>query len=103
MAEQIKFTEEEVSEINTLRQNVANVFTRLGQLSIERKRRISEIENLEKGILDEHQLLIEQENKLFQDLNKTYGDGNYDPNTEVFTPTESKEEEKENVTENTES
>ena len=45
MAEQIKFTEEEVQKINTLRQNVANVFTRLGQLHIEKKRRVDEIIN----------------------------------------------------------
>ena len=58
MAEKtIKFTKDEVSQINTLRQNVANVFTRLGQLQIEKKRRIEEIENLEKGILQEHFVL----------------------------------------------
>ncbi len=92
MAEQIKFTEEEVSEINTLRQNVANVFTRLGQLQIEKNRRISEIENVEKGIIAEHQTLIEQENTLFQGLNKKYGDGNYDPNTNEFIPSEKETE-----------
>tara|TARA_B100000497_G_C7362488_1_gene234780 strand:- start:57 stop:353 length:297 start_codon:yes stop_codon:yes gene_type:complete len=92
MAEQIKFTEEEVSQINTLRQNVANVFTRLGQLQIEKKRRVTEIENLEKGIFDEHQALIEEENKLFQGLNEKYGDGNYDPNTNEFIPAEKETE-----------
>tara|TARA_B100000683_G_scaffold265739_1_gene297089 strand:+ start:26 stop:325 length:300 start_codon:yes stop_codon:yes gene_type:complete len=84
----IKFTKDEVSQINTLRQNVANVFTRLGQLQIEKKRRIEEIENLEKGILQEHSKLIEEENKIFQGLNEKYGDGNYDPNTNEFIPAE---------------
>tara|TARA_Y100001937_G_scaffold122708_1_gene184330 strand:+ start:25 stop:324 length:300 start_codon:yes stop_codon:yes gene_type:complete len=89
MAEKtIKFTKDEVSQINTLRQNVANVFTRLGQLQIEKKRRIEEIENLEKGILQEHSKLIEEENKIFQGLNEKYGDGNYDPNTNEFIPAE---------------
>ena len=86
MAKKIKFTDEEVSQINTLRQNVANVFTRLGQLQIEKKRRIDEIENLERSILDEHSKLIEEETNLFQGLNEKYGDGNYDPNTGIFTP-----------------
>tara|TARA_B100001939_G_C16730546_1_gene525283 strand:- start:18 stop:314 length:297 start_codon:yes stop_codon:yes gene_type:complete len=92
MAKTIKFTEEEVSEINTLRQNVANIFTRLGQLQIEKKRRIDEIENLEQGILQEHSKLVEEENKIFQTLNEKYGDGNYDPNTNEFIPTEKENE-----------
>ena len=92
MAKTIKFTDEEVSQINTLRQNVANVFTRLGQLQIEKKRRIDEIENLERSILDEHSKLIEEETNLFQGLNDKYGDGNYDPNTNEFTPSEKESE-----------
>ena len=40
MAEAIKFTEEEVSQLNQLRQDVAETFTKLGQLQIEKKRRI---------------------------------------------------------------
>ena len=36
MAEPIKFTEEEVSQINQLRQDVADVFTKLGQIQIEK-------------------------------------------------------------------
>ena len=43
MAKQIKFTKEEVAEINQLRQDVSDVFTRLGQLQVEKKRRIDEI------------------------------------------------------------
>ena len=99
MAEQIKFTEEEVQKINTLRQNVANVFTRLGQLHIEKKRRVDDITNLENGILNENQAVIEEENELFQGLNKKYGDGNYDPNTNEFIPSE---KEKENIEESKE-
>ena len=38
----IKFTEEEVNSINGLRQEVANVFTQLGQVAIEKKRRMKE-------------------------------------------------------------
>ena len=40
MAKAIKFTEEEVQSITDLRQDVANIFTRLGQLAIEKKRRM---------------------------------------------------------------
>jgi len=94
MAEAIKFTEEEVNSINGLRQEVANVFTQLGQVAIEKKRRITEIEGVETQLLQKHAELQQQEQELFKGLNEKYGDGNYDPTTGEFTPT-SKEDTKE--------
>lgn len=91
MAKTIKFTDEEVSQINQLRQDVANLFTRLGQLQIEKKRRVDEIEDLEKQIFEQHQDLVNQEQELFKGLNEKYGDGNYDPNTGEFTPSTTEE------------
>ena len=90
--EEIKFSEEEVSEINKLRGDVASVFNRLGQLEIERKRRIDEVEEIKNTLLDEHQQLQEKEQQLFTQLNTKYGDGNYNPDTNVFTPSEKEEE-----------
>ena len=87
MAEAIKFTEEEVNSINGLRQEVANVFTQLGQVAIEKKRRITEIEGVENQLLQKHAELQAQEQELFKGLNEKYGDGNYDPATGDFTPT----------------
>ena len=87
MAEAIKFTEEEVTSINQLRQDVANVFTQLGQVAIEKKRRILEIEGVENQLLQKHAELQTQEQELFKELNEKYGDGNYDPTTGEFTPT----------------
>lgn len=92
MAKQIKFTKEEVAEINQLRQDVSDVFTRLGQLQVEKKRRIDEITAIEDQMLVKHSELVGQEQKLFSGLNEKYGDGNYDPTTNTFTPTEEKEE-----------
>lgn len=92
MAKEIKFTEEEVSQINELRQKVSNIFTQLGQLSIEKDRRIQEIENVENQLKTQHQELQKTEQDLFNGLNEKYGDGNYDPATNTFTPVESEEE-----------
>lgn len=91
MAEAIKFTDEEVNSINQLRQEVANIFTQLGQVAIEKKRRISEIEGVESQLLQKHAELQGQEQELFKGLNEKYGDGNFDPATGEFTPV-SKEE-----------
>lgn len=95
MTEVIKFTEEETNSINQLRQEVANVFTQLGQVTIEKKRRISEIEGVETQLLEKHTELQQQEQELFKGLNEKYGDGNYDPTTGEFTPVPKEEETKE--------
>ena len=92
MAKAIKFTKEEVQSVNDLRQDVANVFTRLGQLQIEKKRRIDELEVVEADLLNQHSVLVEKEQTMFKGLNDVYGDGNYDPETNTFTPVEKKEE-----------
>ena len=91
MAETIQFTEEEVQSINQLRQEVASVFTQLGQLSIERNRRLDELDDLEDQLIEKHKELQQQEQDLFKGLNDKYGDGNYDPATNTFTPTPKEE------------
>jgi len=92
MAKALKFTEEEVQSITDLRQDVANVFTRLGQLAIEKKRRIDELDVVEQDLLNQHSSLVQKEQDLFKGLNDIYGDGNYDPESNTFTPTEEKKE-----------
>jgi len=86
MAEQIKFTEQEVNSINQLKTDVELVFLQLGQLSVERKRRNDELDEIESELLEKHKELVDTELELFKNLNEKYGDGNYDPNTGVFTP-----------------
>lgn len=87
MAESIQFTEEEVQSINQLRQDVAGVFTQLGQLTIEKERRLNELEDLQTQLVQQHSDLQKKEQDLFKSLNEKYGDGNYDPSTNTFTPT----------------
>ncbi len=95
MAKAIKFTKEEVQEVQVLRQDVANLFTRLGQLQIEKRRRLDEVEQVEKDLISQHSGLVEKEQTMFKGLNGKYGDGNYDPATNIFTPTEEKEKKEE--------
>ena len=84
--EQIKFTQEEVEQINQLRDDVSLVFVQIGQVSLERKKRLEELEEIESQLLKQHQDLVEKEQELFKSLNEKYGDGNYDPITGIFTP-----------------
>tara|TARA_Y100000389_G_scaffold71246_1_gene67973 strand:+ start:2321 stop:2620 length:300 start_codon:yes stop_codon:yes gene_type:complete len=92
MAKQIKFTEEEVGKINQLRQDVSNVFTKLGQLTVEREKRNEELDVIKKQLLETHKNLQSEEKEIFEGLNEKYGDGNYDPTTNTFTPVEKTEE-----------
>ena len=86
MAEQIKFTTEEVKQIDDIRNQTSVIFQRLGQLSVEEERRLEEIANAKKELNDQLNVIRETETKLFTSLNTKYGDGNYDPETNVFTP-----------------
>ena len=86
MEEQIKFTEEEVKEINDLRFEVGSVFTQLGQVQIEKRKRLEELEQNEASLLQKYTELVAKEDILFKGLNEKYGDGDYDPNTGIFTP-----------------
>jgi hypothetical protein len=43
MENQIKFTEEEITSINQLKTDVELVFLQMGQLSVERKKRLEEL------------------------------------------------------------
>ena len=86
MAEKIKFTEDEVKQINELRIEVGSVFTELGQIYIEKKRRLSELEVREAELTKQHSDLVIKEETLFKGLNEKYGDGDYNPTTGEFTP-----------------
>lgn len=86
MAKEIKFTKDEVKRINELRLEVSQVFTQLGQLSIEKKNRLAEMDVAETKLADRHRELVDVEQELFKELNGKYGDGNYDPETGIFTP-----------------
>ena len=94
MANEIKFTEEEVGKINSLRQDVSNLFVQLGQLQVEKRRRVEEIENLENELLGKHSNLVQNEKDMFSDLNEKYGDGNYDPSSNTFVPVSENKETK---------
>lgn len=88
MEEQIKFTDEEVQEIRNIAIQVQSSFQRLGELEIRKK----QLEDTRNKFIEEYDLIREQEQQLFGRLNEKYGDGNYDPDTNIFTPIKKDEE-----------
>ena len=75
MADTIKFTDEELGNINQLRQTIGQTFAQIGQLHLEKKRRIEEIDSQLLVSEGNYRQLVEQESQLFTELNKKYGDG----------------------------
>jgi hypothetical protein len=93
MAKTIKFTKEEQKKIQDLRIEVSGIFTQLGQITLEKKKRASELEarlaDLEVSELKlttRHGELVVTEQDLFKELNTKYGNGSYNPDNGEFTP-----------------
>jgi hypothetical protein len=84
----IKFTEEEQKSIIDLRTQTTNLFIQLGQIKIEKDKRLKELNDIEDQLLESYQTLVEREQELFKSLNEKYGDGNYNPETGEFVPIE---------------
>ena len=86
---EVKFTEEEMKQINTLQQGYVNLQNALGQLGINRIRLEQQLDDLEsaednvRGQFAENQT---KERNFVDTSNKKYGDGNLDLTTGVFTP-----------------
>ena len=93
MAEEIKFTSEELNSINLLRQQIGQNYARIGQINLEKKRRIDEFDAELIQLEGNHRNLSQQESDLFSQLNEKYGDGNFNPETGVFTPSQQAESE----------
>lgn len=92
MADEIKFTKEEIESINKIRNNVNNVFNQVGQVQLEKENKIKQFEELEDQLRTRYIELRNEEQNLFTQLSEKYGDGSYDPETGVFTPVEVEED-----------
>ena len=88
MEEQINFTEQEVQQIRDISLQVQSAFQRLGEIQI----RIKQFEDARAKIMNEYESIRQQEQQLFSELNQKYGDGNYDPETNIFIPNKKEEE-----------
>jgi len=86
---EIKFTKEELSSLESLKDSYSNVELSLGRLEVARlqtEQRLEQIENEKLRLETEYTQIQIQENELVSELNEKYGPGNLDPNTGVFTP-----------------
>ena len=86
---EVKFTEEEMKQINVLQQGYVNLQNALGQLSVNRIRlnqQFDDLDTAEENIKSQFTENQTKESNFVDGINKKYGDGNLDINTGVFTP-----------------
>ena len=90
MAEEIKFTEEELKSLQDLQETYGKVQADFGALKVRRlvlEQQLEELDNADEAVHKAYKDNQDTERKLVQELNEKYGPGSLDPQTGVFTPT----------------
>ena len=93
MAEEVKFTEDEMKIISGIQKDYIDVQRELGQLSISRLRletQVNSIEDREDELKNKFGSLQESERNFISEINSKYGEGVLDPETGTFTSSEKK-------------
>jgi len=102
MAEEIKFSEEELKSLQDLSQSYQNIQASFGQLKVQKilnQQQADALEEAEVKMDADYKDIQDNERKLVEELNEKYGPGQLDPQTGVFTPAPPQEEAAEEVEE----
>lgn len=89
MEQQIKFTEEELTGIKTIRDENTTLVLEFGQNELETynlNTRLKELETEKQNLQSKYHQLQQQERELVQNLNTKYGAGTVDIESGVFIP-----------------
>ena len=90
MAEEIKFTEDELKSLQDLQETYGKVQADFGALKVRRlvlEQQLEELDNADEAVHKAYTDNQETERKLVEELNEKYGPGSLNPETGVFTPT----------------
>ena len=100
MADEIKFTDEELKSLQDLSQSYQNIQASFGQLKVQKilnQQQADALEEAEVKMDSDYKEIQDNERKLVEELNEKYGPGQLDPQTGVFTPAPKQEEAAEEV------
>ena len=89
MAEEIKFTEDELKSLGELRETYGKVQQDFGALKVRRlvlEQQLEDLDNADEAVHKAYTDNQETERKLVEELNEKYGPGSLNPETGVFTP-----------------
>jgi hypothetical protein len=90
MADEIKFSEDELKSLQGLQNSYQEKQLQFGQLKVQHvilSQQMEALETREVELEEEYGEVQKTEQKLVEDLNEKYGPGSLDPATGVFTPT----------------
>ena len=93
MAEETKFSKEELDEIKNIQQKYLHIQNSLGQVSLARinfDRQLEELANTEAGLIKDFQDHRQTEQDFVDKITKKYGNGNLNLENGTFIPTEEK-------------
>ena len=85
MSEEVKFTEEELTQVQNIQASYSNIQNQFGQLKMAQIR----LDNQEVELEDALKSIQDEEKKFLDGITDKYGQGTLNPETGVFTPTES--------------
>ena len=89
MANEIKFTDEELKSLSEMAQGYQTTQAAFGQLRVQKILLSQQQEGLEEAevqLESDYIILQDKERVLVKELNEKYGPGSLDPQTGVFTP-----------------
>ena len=92
MAEETKFTEEELKQVKEIQDSYFDIQNQFGQLSLAKLRLNQQLEVFdtnEDNLNKEFITIQENENTFLAGITKKYGEGSLDPETGVFTSNKS--------------
>ena len=84
MAEDIKFTDEELKSIEGIRVKYTEITQRFGQITLTKYN----LDQQEKQAHKDFEEVRAEEQKVLNSITEKYGPGTLDPNTGVFTPSD---------------
>ena len=86
MPEEVKFTEEELKQVQNIQASYVNVQNQFGQLKMAQIRLDEQEIDLENSLKS----IQEEEKKFLEGITEKYGEGSLNSETGVFTPVENK-------------
>ena len=87
MPEEVKFTEEELTQVQNIQKSYQNVQSQFGQLKLAQIR----LDNQEVDLEEALKSIQSEEKKFLDGITDKYGQGTLNQDTGVFTPTETAE------------
>ena len=85
MPEEVKFTEDELKQVQDIQKTYANVQNQFGQLKMAQIRLDEQEVELEESLKS----IQTEESKFLDEITEKYGQGSLNPETGVFTPNKS--------------